>query len=83
MNPAQLDIDALLKRLHLANSRRAYTALADRAERERWSYRDYLGLLMAEEIAHRQQTGVQKRTRNARFPFLKAIDDFNFTVTVR
>jgi DNA replication protein DnaC len=78
MNPAELDIDALLKRLHLANSRRVYTTLADRAERERWSYRDYLGLLMAEEIAHRQQTGVQKRTRHARFPFLKTIDDFNF-----
>jgi len=78
MNPSELDIDALLKRLHLANSRRVYTALADRAERERWSYRDYLGLLMAEEIAHRQQTGVQKRTRHARFPFLKTIDDFNF-----
>ncbi len=79
MNPSDLDLDTLLKRLHLANARRAYAALADRAERHGWSYRDFLAILAAEEISHRQQTGNQKRTRLARFPFLKTIDDFDFT----
>ena len=34
---------------------------------------------MAEEIAHRQQTRLGRLSRRARFPFLKTIDDFNFT----
>jgi DNA replication protein DnaC len=53
--------------------------LIDRAERERWSYRDFLTLLATEEIAHRQQTRLARLTRRAHFPFLKTIDDFNFT----
>ena len=32
-----------------------------------------------EEIAHRQQTRLTRLTRRAHFPFLKTIDDFNFT----
>ena len=73
------DLDALFKRLHLANARRVWRGLLDRAERERWSYRDFLTLLAVEEIAHRQQTRLARLTRRAHFPFLKTIDDFNFT----
>ena len=73
------DVDACLKRLHLANTRRAWRDLARRAEQEEWSYRDFLALLISEEIAHRQQTRLGRLVRRARFPFLKTIDDFNFT----
>jgi DNA replication protein DnaC len=76
---ADTDLDALFKRLHLANARRVWRGLIDRAERERWSYRDFLTLLATEEIAHRQQTRLARLTRRAHFPFLKTIDDFNFT----
>jgi DNA replication protein DnaC len=75
----ETDLDALFKRLHLANARRVWRDLVQRAERESWSYRDFLALLAAEEIAHRQQTRLARLTRRARFPFLKTIDDFNFT----
>jgi DNA replication protein DnaC len=34
---------------------------------------------MAEEVAHRAQTRIQRSVRKARFPFLRAIEDFNFT----
>ena len=79
MIAADTDLDALFKRLHLANARRVWRGLIDRAEQERWSYRDFLALLTAEEIAHRQQTRLARLTRRAHFPFLKTIDDFNFT----
>jgi DNA replication protein DnaC len=69
----------LLKRLHLANARRAWHELVQRAEREEWTYRDFLALLVTEEIAQRQQTRIARMVRRARFPFLKTIDDFNFT----
>ena len=72
------DLDALFKRLHLANARRVWRDLVQRAEREAWSYHDFLTLLVTEEIAHRQQTRLGRLTRRAHFPFLKTIDDFNF-----
>ena len=71
--------DAMLKRLNLANARRIWRDLVVRAEKEEWAYRDFLTTVAAEEIAQRQQTRVQRLTRHAGFPFLKTIDDFNFT----
>jgi DNA replication protein DnaC len=73
------DLDGLFKRLSLANARRVWRDLVQRAERERWSYQDFLAMLAVEEIAHRQQTRLARLTRWAHFPFLKTIDDFNFT----
>src|SRR5436190_13535973 len=75
---ADQELDALLKRLHLANTRRAWRELARRAEQEEWTYHDFLTLLISEEIAHRQQTRLDRLVRRARFPFLKTIEDFNF-----
>jgi DNA replication protein DnaC len=79
MKPTDDELDALLKRLHLASARRIWRQLVERAEREQWSYRDFLGLLVAEEIAQRQQTRLGRLSRRASFPFLKTIDDFDFT----
>jgi DNA replication protein DnaC len=76
---AEIPIEALCKRLHLANAPRIYRDLAARAEQEQWAYRDLLAVLLAEEVAHRQQTRIQRLTRRARFPFLKTIDEFDFT----
>jgi DNA replication protein DnaC len=60
------------------NTRRAWRDLTRRAEQEEWTYRDFLALVVSEEIAQRQQTRVGRLERRARFPFLKTIDDFNF-----
>ena len=79
MKPADVDIDGLLKRLHLANARRCWRDLVQRAETEQWSLRDFLAVLVAEEVAHRQQTRVQRLVARGSFPFLKTIDDFDFT----
>jgi DNA replication protein DnaC len=79
MSPNDGELDVLLKRLHLASSRRIWPKLVERAEQEEWSYREFLGVLVAEEIAQRQQTRLQRLSRRAGFPFLKTIDDFDFT----
>jgi DNA replication protein DnaC len=78
MIAADDDLDGLFKRLSLANARRVWRDLVQRAERERWSYQDFLTTLVVEEIAHRQQTRLARLTRWAHFPYLKTIDDFNF-----
>jgi DNA replication protein DnaC len=77
--PVETDLDGLFKRLHLANARRVWRDLINRAEQEQWTYHQLLSVLVAEEIAHRQQTRLERLSRRARFPFLKTIDDFNFT----
>jgi len=73
-------IDQLLKRLSLANTRRLWRQLVVRAEKEQWSYRDFLCTLASEEVSQRQGTRLTRVSRHARFPFLKTIDDFNFTL---
>jgi DNA replication protein DnaC len=84
-DPSTVDLEVLLKRLHLANARRVWRELCERAETEQWSCRDFLAVLVAEEIAHRQQTRLRRAVHDAHFPFLKTIDDFNFSLqsTVR
>jgi DNA replication protein DnaC len=77
--PLDVDLDALFKRLHLANARRVWRDLLQRAEQEQWTYHKLLSILVTEEIAHRQQTRLDRLSRRARFPFLKTIDDFDFT----
>jgi DNA replication protein DnaC len=79
MNTTDVDIDGLLKRLSLANARRVWRDLVARAEKEEWSCRDFLAVLVAEEVAHRQQTRIHRLSRRAVFPFLKTVDDFDFT----
>jgi DNA replication protein DnaC len=82
MTPAApaIDVEALLRRLHLPTVRRLYPDLAQRAEQDGLGYRDFLALLMAEEVAHRAQTRIQRCVRRARFPFLKTIDEYDFTL---
>jgi DNA replication protein DnaC len=77
--PSSLDLDGLLRRLHLPTIRRLYPELEERAEAQGLSHRDYLAVLVAEEVAHRAQTRIQRATRKARFPFLRTIEEFDFT----
>lgn len=73
------DLDAMLRRLHLPTIRRLHRELALRAEEEQMSYRAFLEILFAEEIAHRAQTRIIRSVRKAKFPFLRTVDEFDFT----
>ena len=74
-----VELDAMLRRLHMPTVRRLWSELQVRAEQEGMGYADYLSTLMAEEIAHRGQTRVQRMTRWAKFPFLRTIEEFDFS----
>ena len=73
-------LESLFRRLNLAHTRRIYQEVGDRAEKENWTYRDFLAVLLAEEVAHRKQTRLQRCTRKAHFPFFKTIDEFDFSL---
>jgi DNA replication protein DnaC len=72
------DLEKALRRLHLPTIRRLYTPLAEEAEKDGWTFREYLEHLISEEIAHRAETRITRSTRKAKFPFLKTIDEFDF-----
>jgi DNA replication protein DnaC len=77
--PINIDLDRLPKRLHLANTRRIWRDLIHRAETEQWTFQRFLDVLVAEEVAQRSHTRLGRLSHRARFPFLKTIDDFDFT----
>ena len=73
------DLDPFLKRLHLANARRVWRDLVQRAEKEHWSHETLLQTLFAEEVAHRRGTRLTRAVGAAAFPFLRTIEEFDFT----
>lgn len=73
------ELDPLLKRLNLANTRRVWRDLVTRAEQEDWSYEQFLQAMLAEEVAHRRGTRLQRAVRAANFPFLRTVEEFDFT----
>jgi DNA replication protein DnaC len=78
MDALPVDIGALMKRLRLATVARMLNDYESRAAKEGWSHRDFLALLLAEEVAHRANTRVQKLVRHARFPYVKTIEEYDF-----
>lgn len=73
------DLEPLLKRLHLANARRVWRDLVQLAEKEHWSYEHLLFVLFSEEVAHRRGTRLARAVRAAQFPFLRTIEEFDFS----
>jgi len=76
---ADIDLPALLRRLHLPTIARILPDIEVRAAAEGWGIRDALARLCAEEVANRNNTRIQKAVRHARFPFLKSIEEYDFT----
>lgn len=72
-------LEAGLKRLNLPTIRRRCAELEAEAIRGNWGYNEYLLRLVDEEIAHRQETRIARATHRAHFPFLKTLEEFDFT----
>lgn len=81
--PATVEFDPLLPRLNLANTRRRWRQLLDRAQTHGWSCRAFLGVPITEEISHRQQTRIPRSGRQDRFPFLNTVEQFDFSFQSR
>ena len=79
MSPSdQALFEAQLRRLHLPYIREHYQALAAKAAEQQLSHLDYLAQLIEGEAAMRESRSIQRRIRNARFPVLKTLDDFQW-----
>ena len=55
-----------------------YGMPAEQARQEDWTHEDYLAAVLAREVAAREASGANIRTRAAGFPARKTLTDFNF-----
>src|SRR6202166_3438267 len=80
MTPSDLTrLDAQLHGLHLHYIQSHYQALATRAAEQQRSHLDYLEQLVEGEATMRENRSIERRIKNARFPVLKSLDDFQWS----
>lgn len=73
-----MTINNLLKGLHLTWSVENYEALAVEASKKHWSHVDFLERLMEGETALQHDNRVLRRIKQARFPVIKTLDQFDW-----
>lgn len=79
MNVTEIRLSAYLKTLKLPAAARQYKVIAQDAEANGQSYVDFLAAVLEQEVLQREQGGIQIRIQQARFPFPKTLDTFDFT----
>lgn len=67
-----------LERLGLVHSKASFAATLQRAEQAAWGHIQLLDRLLEEEIAAREERRVKNALKLAAFPFLQALDAFDF-----
>lgn len=67
-----------LATLNLSFMHEHYHSLANIAADKHWSHLDYLGELAGGEVAAREDRSVKRRIKDARFPVLKTLDQFDW-----
>lgn len=72
-------LDELLMRLNLASAPHVWRSLVVRAGQESWSHAELLRRLLGEEVAFRDRSRLSRMVNRARFPFVKTIDQFDFS----
>lgn len=77
--PATDHLEQHLKQLHLAALLRHYQGQAETAVQDQWPYEVYLADLMQREVDRRARNRRQRRIKDAHFPLLKELADFDFT----
>jgi DNA replication protein DnaC len=79
MTPSDLTrLDAQLHRLQLYHIQSQYQAFASQAAEQQRSHLDYLAQLVEGEASMRENRSIERRIKNARFPVLKSLDDFQW-----
>ena len=80
MTPSdQTQLETQLQRLHLHHIESHYQAAATTAAEQQCSYVDYLAWLIEGETTLRDNRSIERRIRNARFPVLKTLEEFQWS----
>lgn len=70
---------AHLEELGLSNAAIYLDALLEKAQRENSTYIDFLNSLLESEVVERQRRNMEVRTKLARLPYRKTLEEFDFT----
>ena len=73
-----LPVQENLERLRMTQALSALDRLAEEASKEEWSYIEFLGKLLEEEMAARNERRLDIKQRLAHFPWVKTLDQFDF-----
>ena len=76
--PAVPPLSEQLTRLQLPFLRTHYHQLAQQAAAQDWGHIEYLQHLIHGEIARREDNSLERRIRQARFPLVKTLDQFQW-----
>jgi hypothetical protein len=79
-SPNTLLLEEQLQQLQLAALQQHYRTQAQAATQEGWSYEAYLAALIQQEVDRRFGNRRQRRIKDAHFPLLKELADFDFTL---
>ena len=79
-SPATLLLEEQLQQLQLAALSQHYRTQAQAATRDGWSYETYLAALIQQEVDRRFGNRRQRRIKDAHFPLLKELADFDFAL---
>ena len=71
------DLDTGLRRLRLGAMRRLAPELLVTAKTQRWAPEEFLRTLVETEIASRDASNARARLKQAGFPVMKTLDEFN------
>jgi len=77
--PTPDDLRRQLQLLKLPFALEHFEELAGKAAADQWSHVEFLARLIEGEAALRQDRACQRRIKNARFPVLKTLEQFDFT----
>lgn len=72
-------IQSYLKQLRLPAMAREWLPLAREAQAQQRSHLDYLHALLEHEVSERREHQIQRRLHQARFPYTKRLEDFDFS----
>jgi DNA replication protein DnaC len=77
--PATEQLPGQLTELKLLFFREHYAALAEQGAEAHWDHTAFLARLVDGEVLRRQESRVQRRIRQARFPVIKTLEQFQWS----
>lgn len=72
-------VQSYLSRLKLSCMAGCVDNLAEQAAKQDWTYLDFLDRLLETEVSARLERDIVMKTKLAHFPFMKTLDQFEFT----
>lgn len=74
-----IEVHGYLEQLKLTQAQAVLDRLADEAGKEQWSYIEFLGKLLGEELTARRDRRLLFKQRLAHFPVAKTLEQFDFS----